>query len=716
MAVVSGRGDSMGRFRNKWIIGIMVLILAVNAVGGIAGARFFHNEMQRQIGETMRAQALQILKGYDVADQDREILRAAVQSDALEYNRIHGEFLLDVLEHGYQEQLRGRFTPEQTADWVRETIGQVHRATGLEGQLLLQVSEQRNTLDALMKKTAKPWGSRLLYIADSPSELLRTGSLNMMVAGGTGDLPLAYVRGVYHPKLDMAVVFALREVPEENTVGLLLERVQENLERSLRMAVPTEDIIIYQESGYSFFSGRFGADKDQRLTRILYDEAEDPQSLSASLRGLQDDFATLRIRTPDGEVQERYAYIRYDRNHRLYVVISRKTDDIAAREGDLVRISQIAGAVNILVTALIAWLLLRRDTLEEEAPTGLDRGRRWLTLSFIVLMLLFLLLTHGLFRLQLFKRAMNEELREKLQVETVQMGMDYRSLQSETAQVSSRIRQADSARSMLTAIQMRTLIGRLEEEYRGPGQTAGLLEALKSFNDDSDPLFWLYDQAGTLLLAPQDAGTERALRTAGALWRHTTEEGLYGLAAVDQEALGQGCRMKVGSSGWTLIAFQPQEVLQRRLQGVEDLKRQRVDVILADNSLTGSAGVVDKKLQFIEYTYAHMKGRSVDAIRLKSTLPGSQLLFTGESKFCDYVIVDPIDGRSKFRQSYIYYDAETGQSFFISQDHRRAFAGIDRRSSPFLGGLAIATLGMLILCSGITLGRIFRTRRQEEEQ
>ncbi len=706
----------MRLFKDRWIIGIMVLILAVNAVGGIAGARFFHNEMQRQIGETMRAQALQILKGYDVADQDREILRAAVQSDALEYNRIHGEFLMDLMEHGYQEQLRGRFTPEQTTAWIRETIGKVHRDTGLEGQLLLQVSERRNALDALMKQVARAWGPRLLYVADSPSELLRTGSLTMMVTGGTGDLPLAYARGVYHPKLDMAVVFALREAPEANTVGLLMERVQENLEHSLRMAVPTEDIIIHQESGYSFYSGRFGTDRDQRLTRILYDEARSPQSLSAALRGLEDDFTTLSIRTPDGEMQERYAYVRYDRSHRLYVVISRETADIAAKERDLIRISQVAGAVNILVTVLIAWLLLRRDTLEEEAPTGLDRGRRWLTLSFIVLMLLFLLLTHGLFRLQLFKQAMNEELREKLQVETVQMGMDYKGLQSETAQVSSRIRQADSDRTLLTATQMRSLIQRLEEDYRGPEQASRLLEALQSFNDDADNLFWLYDRNGVLLLKPRDAGTERDLRTANALWRLTAEEGLYGLAAVDQEALGQGCRMKVGSAGWTLIAFQPQEVLRRRLQGVEDLKRQRVDAILADKSIAGSAGVVDDKLQFIEYTYAQMKGRSVDAIRLKSQLTASQLLFTGESKFCDYVIVDPIDGRSKFRQSYIYHDAETGQSFFITQDHRRAFHGIDRRSSPFLGGLATATLGMLILCSGITLGRIFRTRRQEEEQ
>lgn len=700
----------MKLIRDRWILGVVLLILAFTAFEGIVGARFFHGELLNQIEDNLKSQALQILDGYETVDQNREIQLAARQGEILDANRVHGEFLIHVMEQAYQEVLRGSQSTEDAQRWVTDVLRRSEASNQLEGVLLTDVSSRRNALDTLLRETAKRWGTVTGYSAGSASDLLQTGALNLVTTNGGSGSAQVFVRVVYHPKLDAAVVFANLQPPQTVDVSLLLERVQGNLEQSLGLAVPRNDVIILQATGYSLYSGRFDPVPDRSVNRIQYEDPALPDSLYARLQAGEGEYRTLSVRLPDGSVQERHAYVQYDNRHRMYIVVSRQTAEMQAQEWKLIVISRLAAAFNILLTGTIAILILRRVAPDEDAP-AIGKDWRLLTLSFILLALFFLMLMHSLFRLQLYKLAVNGELLEKLQVETVQMASDYRSIQQEADQNRRAILSGDEGLSRLSAEQVAGLIQTLLARSGPATDRMALLHEIQTYDDGPDHRFWIFDREGNLLVCPRGLENSEDTRTAAALWSGAGGEGTV---ALPDKAQGYGYRKRIGNDDWMLVAFQAQDVLARRLEGVETLRRQRTEDLLIHKGLDGSAGIVDGQRRFVEYSYVQMKGRSVDTVQLEGALPASQLLSTGENKFSEYVIVDPFDGRGRFRQAYIYFDHDSGWSYFISQDKRRLFSGIDRRSSPYLGAVALATLGMLVVCSGIVVARTVRGKRDTE--
>ncbi len=330
-----------------------------------------------------------------------------------------------------------------------------------------------------------------------------------------------------------------------------------------------------------------------------------------------------------------------------------------------------------------------------------------LTLSFIVLNLLFFSFVHGVFRLQLFKHTVNSEILEKLQVETLQMADEYQEIQAEAAQARTRIFAGNQNRSQLIVEQMAGLIAATWES----GETAeksGLLESLSVYDETPEHCFWIFDDQGTLILAPRGSLTDVELGNGKTLVdsvRNTPESALY-LIGKGKTFQNPGYGKRIEALGWTVVSFQSWSVLERKIQGFESLKRMRTDWLIKEMGINGSAGVVDKLLRIQEYTYAQQKGHSVDDMRLEGSQPPSKLLFNKQDGIREYVVMDPVSNHGKYRQAYMHTDDTSGNTYFITQDKSGIFKGIDQRSSPLLGYLGGLSLLILIVNTAYSVREI----------
>lgn len=354
--------------KSKKFMFILFLIILVSGLETSFGSRFFHDEMARQINETLKAQATQIIQGYETYDQNSEILRAGIQADALELNRIHGEFLIRVMSQSYQDRLHGKINDDQMESRIISIIGHSEEQIDLKGDLIWNAYARRSDLAQLIRNAVQEPNQNVSFLGNNPSEIYRTGFLDVVIRGGAERPWETYARAVYYQPLDLIVIIAGTSSYAEDNVARLFKHNQENLERNIMMIGSMEDVIIFQKSGYSLYSGRFEEDRSRRVTRIAYDDVEDPYGLGKQITGNSGIYKTLQVKTPDQHMQERYSYIEYDGHQDQYVIVSRSTDDILSRERAMNLISLLVGTVNVIVVSLIAFMILSRDeTLKEEA-------------------------------------------------------------------------------------------------------------------------------------------------------------------------------------------------------------------------------------------------------------------------------------------------------------------------------------------------------------
>lgn len=345
---------------------------------------------------------------------------------------------------------------------------------------------------------------------------------------------------------------------------------------------------------------------------------------------------------------------------------------------------------------------------------------RFLTLSFIVLNLLFFSFVHGVFRLQLFKQTVNSELLEKLQVETLRMAGEYQDIQDQAALSEIRILQGNKQRSQFVVEQTSGLINAVLEQ-NGPVITQEdkvlLKDFLSEYNSKPEHCFWIFDDAGLLVLGPRvnltDVNPADGKSLVDSVRIHST--GYISLPGENGLPDNPGYGRQISTLGWTLVSFQPWSVLERKIQGLESLKKFRTDRLISQVGKNGSAGVVDKDLNIVEYTYAQQKGRPVDDLTLEGPLPPSKLLFNKIDGIRNYVIFDPISNHGKYRQAYMHTDEKTGDTYFISQNKRELFKEIDQRSSPLLGYLGGLSLLLLVINTFYVLRELLARKNPNEE-
>lgn len=348
--------------KQKRIQIILLIVFLVTGFDSAAGARFFHSEMIRQIEETLKTQSERIQQGYEQSEQNREIYRTGIQSEVLELNRIHGDFLLKVMEEFYEETLQHGLEPRDIETQLRKILKAGEQGTALSGTLIPKASGHRNDLDMLIKGAVLSPGQTLHYFGRMPADIFLSGGLDIAVRGTLERPWEIYARAVYYKPLDMIVVLTGTDGINQHGVSAMFQKIQDNMERNVMLAGAQEDVIILQDNGYGIYSGRFESiDSEVRTTRIVYHDKGSPENLINQVKGKHEEFATLKVTTLNGQVQERYGYIRYDGAQQQTIIVSRPQAMINSRENLLVVISLFISAVNITVIGLIAWMLISRD-------------------------------------------------------------------------------------------------------------------------------------------------------------------------------------------------------------------------------------------------------------------------------------------------------------------------------------------------------------------
>lgn len=353
--------------KNKRKILAILLICLATATEGILGSRFFHGEMSRQIDETLKAQAIQMIQGYELYDQNKEIHLASNQADALEINQIHGAFIYNALVQTHGEMISGKLEEHLVESRVREILKNSEEAFQLESVFIQNASAYRNDLDKRLRDMVLKPGYSLDYLAKSPSELYHSGVLDILMKGGGHQPCYAYAKAIYYAPLDIIVIFQGTSGYEKDKMVRVVRHIKNINERTVTMAGAVEDVIIFQENGYSFYSGRFEKGSQRRITRLVYYDLKRIGEFPANIFSVNEAYKTLMVKTPEGQMQERYGYILYDGKHQNYVLVSRLTSDIREQEAPLIFLGRFVAFVNILVVSFIACLLItRKEALNEE--------------------------------------------------------------------------------------------------------------------------------------------------------------------------------------------------------------------------------------------------------------------------------------------------------------------------------------------------------------
>lgn len=342
-----------------FLLAVSFLVMVFSAVEGNIASAFFHKELNREIDEVMIHQAHQVIRGYELAEQNRGIFKTGVQNDALELNRSHGNFLLKVIALSYQDVLSGETDRAEAEARIASIVSSVSENSGMRGHVIRNFSSYRNDVDGLIRKTITHWGLPVTYMGNSPSDLLSKGRLDIVIGASDSGLSDRYAGAVYYEPMNVAVLFEEANASNESTVDLLYGKIQENFERNIQSITSAEDIIILDPGGYSLYSGRFYSNSDRRMTRIMHEDWSEGFSLIDSVKNKKNQFHTMDITTPEG-TQRRYAFIQYDAQRGLYVIVSRKKVDLETKEGELIAISRAAAGVNLVLMVIVVLSFLGR--------------------------------------------------------------------------------------------------------------------------------------------------------------------------------------------------------------------------------------------------------------------------------------------------------------------------------------------------------------------
>lgn len=340
---------------------------------------------------------------------------------------------------------------------------------------------------------------------------------------------------------------------------------------------------------------------------------------------------------------------------------------------------------------------------------------RMLTLSFIVFNILFFSFVHGVFRLQLFKHSVNGEFLEKLQVETLRMAEEYQDIEAESEMTRKRILDGNLAKSQLIAEQVAGLINdTLKQEKDTVSQD--ILSKLSAYAANPETCFWIFDDSGAQIFSPRSNLTDVVVED-GRVFTEAVRIHSLGTLFLSDQSRGfenPGFGKRVDSLGWTVVSFQPWEATARKIRGVEALERIRIDRLISQAGKNGSAGVVNGENRIQEYTYAQLKDKPVNDIKLEGARSASELLFNRQDGFREYVLVDPVSKHGKYRQAYMAYDEDTQMTYFITQDKRGLFTGVNQRSAPILYSLGFLSLGMLAVNAAYVVRNILKGKETEE--
>lgn len=341
--------------------------------------------------------------------------------------------------------------------------------------------------------------------------------------------------------------------------------------------------------------------------------------------------------------------------------------------------------------------------------------RKIALICLLVFMMAGYVLATNFLRLQMFKVVVDDEIAEKTAMETMQFEEQYLSIEAQAALSRHRIIETDACSSRLAVEQMAAFItdisgrgnGRLKLE--DPLSRAALL---KDFQGDGDYSLWIFDGQGKMVICLGDSPDSADFGKARYLGLPSKVHGLRDIPVGPGEYPSRGYSKYLGGMNWTLVSFQYQRSFNRKLEAVENLKRQRLDELISDKGIDGSAGVVDENMHFVEYTYANMKGQSVDKLRLEGRFKPSELLFVKEDRSAAFVVSDPVTGSGKYNQGFFHYDDANHLTFFITQDKNRLFRGIDQRISGTFGLYGMAMVIMLLVCGAAGHRRLRNPRRE----
>lgn len=701
--------------KGKGTLSVLALILVLSAIYQMLSEGFFYGEMIRQIDETLLSQTTQILEGYEAYDRYLELIQAETQSDALALNRVHGEFLLKAMEQFYRQTLQGELDANQMQRRISSIIQHSENNVSLKTEIIWNASTHRNDLERLIRAAVQVPGETVSYPGDTPLALFQCKAVDIILGNEAVKPWKAYARAIYYDPLDLVVVFRDRSAGPEDNVERLYRMNRESLERTIGMTGTLEDVIILQKSGYTLYSGRFEAGSTRRITRMAFNDTDEPFGLSGILRNGEDGYKTLMIPTPGGNQEERYCYTVYDPAQEHHIILSRPTAAIEKKALLMTALSRFVAAVNLLLACIFAGMLHSwNEALEAEGRGQVRKAASRLRTSSAVLCLLFFLFgLHGLFSLQMFKHSLNSEILLRLQVETLRLAEGYSAIQEGKELALRRIIESNANRSRIMVEQVVGLVSvelAQGEPVPTPEEKAWLSALLTEHNRGEELFFWILDEQGELVLEPPEHATDVSLNYRRVLLESVKNgsEGTISLPSPQGMAGNVGYAKLIRPLGWTVFSFQPWRLLEREIQALEALERNNTDHLILHRSRGGSAGVVDRNLMIREYTNTQLEGHPVEDFRVKGFLTAPRLLFNKTEGYREYMILNPANGRSVFRQAYMHYDRSTGNTIFIAQNKQEVFQGVNGRSLPLLAVLAGISL-MLFLFTAF--GSVFPRRK-----
>lgn len=347
---------------------------------------------------------------------------------------------------------------------------------------------------------------------------------------------------------------------------------------------------------------------------------------------------------------------------------------------------------------------------------------KFLGISLIAITMVFILFFHGILRSQMIKMHIEEEMKETLKLEALQLEAVYNSIHDVTDQMI--LNQYDEL-----VLENKTYVESVQNMLEGHRNIAGsedvqkvqdeVLAILKRLNMNADQKLWVITGHGSVLCCPIQTPEGDEWISYPRLYekiniQNDESQSFLGSYAylTEQPEMVQGYSSYDAEWGWYIVAIASVEQIEADRRTLGEKSIQQMEEQIAQMSIEGTAAILTEDLLVKYYSYADMQGVPLMLRESQTQESLGDILETHKNEFVEYAILDPKTLKDRTRLAYVNYNADKKLYFVITRNREELFEDINLQSVWLTRLVGILTV-VLFVINGYLILRRMRNERTE---
>jgi len=343
-----------------------------------------------------------------------------------------------------------------------------------------------------------------------------------------------------------------------------------------------------------------------------------------------------------------------------------------------------------------------------------------LGVSLVAITLVFVVFLQGMVRMQLTKIQIEDQLKQSLHLEALQLEVAYKNIYSVTNHlIDNKYEELDEHNEAIVESVMGLISG--HQELRSDSNEQVLkdivLQITMQMNKDEEHQLWIIDKNFKPLSGPTHLLGKKNVNHFPAFKAVLNEsniepfhfEGYFeGLTGMSEKV----CGFVKYDPVWKLhiVSFHSAKSVEEEENKVRDLSNKRMESEIAQMSIHGTAAILDENMTLKHYSVPDMRGETLNINESQTNESISELLINNKNTIVEYALLDPVTLKDRTRLAYVNYNPDDKMYYIITHNREDLFSNINVQSTHMLRVMGLTTL-ILLIVNGYLILRNMRMER-----